>query len=67
MIRLVTTIGYGSPNMAGTPGVHGAALGEEEAKLTREKLEWSYGEWEVPDEVRIGLACFVNLKHALLL
>ena len=31
-----TTIGFGSPNKAGTNGVHGAPLGEVERKLTFE-------------------------------
>jgi len=47
---VTTTIGYGSPNKADTAGVHGAALGAEEAALTREALGWSYGEFEVPQD-----------------
>lgn len=39
--------------MQGTPGVHGAALGADEAQATRDALEWKYGEFEVPDEVRL--------------
>src|SRR5690606_1197226 len=31
-----TVIGFGSPNKAGTEGVHGAALGEDEVAATRE-------------------------------
>ena len=50
MIKVTTTIGYGSPNKANTAGVHGAALGAEEAALTREALGWSYGEFEVPQD-----------------
>jgi len=50
MIKVTTTIGYGSPNKSGTAGVHGAALGAEEAALTREALDWSYGPFEVPQE-----------------
>ncbi len=37
-----TIIGYGSPNKAGTGGVHGAALGVEEVQLTKDALGWSY-------------------------
>lgn len=48
MIKVTTTIGYGSPNKQDTPGVHGAALGADEIKLTRENLGWSYGDFEVP-------------------
>lgn len=33
-----TTIGFGSPNKAGTSKVHGAPLGEEELKLTKNNL-----------------------------
>jgi transketolase len=48
LIKVTTTIGYGSPNKANTAGVHGAALGADEAELTRAALEWSYGLFEVP-------------------
>jgi transketolase len=50
LIKITTTIGYGSPNKANTAGVHGAALGADEAELTRQALEWSYGAFEVPQE-----------------
>ncbi len=39
-----TTIGYGSPNKAGTAGVHGDPLGEEEVALAKQQLEWPYTE-----------------------
>jgi transketolase len=38
LIVLKTVIGKGSPNKAGTSGVHGAALGDEEIVLTRKNL-----------------------------
>jgi transketolase len=50
MIKVTTTIGYGSPNKQNTPGVHGAALGTDEIKLTRENLGWSYGDFEIPED-----------------
>lgn len=46
-----TTIGFGSPNKAGTAGVHGEPLGEEEVRLTKGNLEWPSSEpFFVPDE-----------------
>jgi transketolase len=48
MIKVTTTIGYGSPNKANTAGVHGAALGTDEVKLTRENLDWSYEPFVLP-------------------
>ncbi len=38
LIVLTSTIGKGSPNKAGTHGVHGAALGDEEVALTKKEL-----------------------------
>ncbi len=46
-----TTIGFGSPNKAGTEGVHGAALGEEEVAASRRQLGWTYGEFEIPESI----------------
>jgi transketolase len=50
MIKVTTTIGYGSPNKGGTADVHGAALGAEEIKLTRAQLEWEYEPFVIPDD-----------------
>ena len=50
IIKVTTTIGYGSPNKADTAGVHGAALGEEEAALTRQQLGWDYAPFEIPQD-----------------
>ena len=47
-----TVIGYGSPNKAGTAGVHGAPLGGDEVALTRQQLNWPYSEnFAIPPEV----------------
>jgi transketolase len=51
MIEVRTVIGYGSPNKAGTSGVHGAPLGAEELKLTKEAYHWTEEPFQVPQEV----------------
>ncbi len=51
MISCKTTIGFGSPNIAGTSKAHGAPLGEEEIKLTREALGWECAPFKVPEDV----------------
>lgn len=52
LIICQTVIGYGSPNKAGTPGVHGAPLGGDEVALTRRQLNWPYTEnFAIPPEV----------------
>ncbi|CRK80356.1 transketolase [Neobacillus massiliamazoniensis] len=52
MIEVRTVIGYGSPNRAGTSGVHGAPLGKEELRLTKEAYKWTFEEdFYVPQEV----------------
>ncbi|MFS0778395.1 transketolase [Neobacillus sp. 3P2-tot-E-2] len=52
MIEVRTVIGYGSPNRAGTSGVHGSPLGSDELKLTKEAYKWTFEEdFHVPQEV----------------
>lgn len=52
IIEVRTIIGYGSPNRAGTSGVHGAPLGAEELKLTKEAYKWVFDkDFYVPQEV----------------
>ncbi|MFT6385870.1 MAG: transketolase [Rickettsiales bacterium] len=51
MIACKTQIGFGSPNKANSSGVHGSPLGFDEIELTRKSLGWSYGEFEIPDNV----------------
>lgn len=52
LIEVRTTIGYGSPNKAGKSASHGAPLGQDEAKLTKESYKWTFEEdFHVPGEV----------------
>ncbi len=46
-----THIAHGSPNKHDTAGAHGAPLGEEEVRLTKEGLGWPSDEhFRIPDE-----------------
>ncbi|WP_017325228.1 transketolase [Synechococcus sp. PCC 7336] len=60
-IVVTTTIGYGSPNMSGTAGVHGSPLGPEEVTLTKETLGWpTEPAFYVPDDVLNHFRAAVN-------
>jgi transketolase len=50
MIKITTTIGYGSPNRAGSEGIHGAMLDTDETLATRENLGWKYDFFEIPED-----------------
>ena len=51
-IRIKSIIGYGSPDKANTPGVHGSPLGEEEVAKTKKNLGWDPDKkFFVPDGV----------------
>ncbi|MFN0264627.1 transketolase [Tepidamorphus sp. 3E244] len=52
MIACRTTIGFGSPNKAGTSGVHGAPLGADEIAATRKELGWDSEPFDIPSEIR---------------
>ena len=53
LVVVRTHIGYGSPNKQDSEEAHGAALGEEEVRLTKEALGWPVdSELRVPDEAR---------------
>lgn len=52
LIMIRTVIGYGSPNKAGTAASHGAALGADEVKATKDNLGWPQEpDFLVPDDV----------------
>lgn len=53
LIIVKTTIGFGSPNKAGTAKCHGAPLGPDEVRLTKEALGWNPDHtFFVPPEAR---------------
>ena len=54
MICCETTIGFGSPNKAGSHACHGAALGQDEINLTKAALGWDHEAFIIPDDVYAG-------------
>ncbi len=51
LICCKTVIGYGSPNKSGSHDCHGAPLGEDEIKASREFLGWTGGAFEIPADI----------------
>lgn len=51
LIVVKTVIGYGAPK-EGTADVHGSPLGAEGLAKLKEKFNWNYPPFEVPDEVK---------------
>ncbi|WP_077211619.1 transketolase [Bacillus dakarensis] len=52
LIEVRTIIGYGSPSKSGKSDVHGAPLGADELKLTKEAYKWDFeADFHVPEEV----------------
>jgi transketolase len=54
LICCKTTIGFGSPNKAGSHASHGAPLGEDEINLTKAALGWDHAAFEVPADIYSG-------------
>ncbi|MCP4275978.1 MAG: transketolase [Gammaproteobacteria bacterium] len=54
MICCKTTIGFGSPNKAGSHACHGAPLGQEEINLTKAAIGWDHEAFDVPADVYEG-------------
>jgi transketolase len=54
LICCKTIIGFGSPNKEGKEECHGAPLGDDEIALTRERLGWQHGSFEIPETVYAG-------------
>ncbi len=51
LICCKTVIGFGSPNKEGKEECHGAPLGDDEIKLTRERLGWNHEPFAVPSDI----------------
>jgi transketolase len=51
IIRVRTTIGFGSPNKAHTHTAHGSPLGADEVAATRANLGWEYDPFDIPGDV----------------
>jgi transketolase len=51
LICCKTIIGFGSPNKSGTCEAHGSPLGEKEILLAKEKLDWHYPAFEIPENL----------------
>ncbi len=65
IVRVHTTIGYGSPAKAGKSSVHGAPLGEDELRATKRNLGWpEEPRFLVPDDVRAFWAEVAEEKAA---
>ncbi|MGE5242376.1 MAG: transketolase [Bacteroidota bacterium] len=54
MICCKTVIGYGAPNLCGSHDCHGAPLGADEIKATRENLGWSHEPFVIPQPIYDG-------------
>jgi transketolase len=54
LICCKTTIGWGSPNLAGKAATHGAPLGAAEIDAVRQKLEWPHPAFFVPEDIYAG-------------
>ena len=65
LIGLRTVIGFGSPNLAGKSKTHGAPLGADEVRATKEAAGWPLEpDFLVPDDVRAYLAERIEAKRA---
>ena len=57
LIKCKTIIGFGSPNKQGTSATHGAPLGPDEIKATRETLDWPHNEFIIPEDIKAAWDC----------
>ncbi|GJT35843.1 transketolase, chloroplastic [Tanacetum coccineum] len=65
LIRVTTTIGFGSPNKANSYSAHGSALGAKEVEATRKNLKWSHEPFHVPEDVKMHWSRHISEGSAL--
>nr|WP_315240665.1 transketolase [uncultured Albidiferax sp.] len=64
LICCKTTIGFGSPNKAGSHDSHGAPLGAAEVAAVRLQLNWPHPPFEIPDNVRAAWSAVASGQQA---
>jgi len=64
LIEVKTVIGHGSPNKSGKSASHGAPLGEDEVKLTKDSYKWEHEPFHVPADVYQDFETKVQTKGA---
>ena len=66
LIKVRSVIAYGAPNKHNTHGAHGAPLGEEEIKLTKEAYGWPADQkFLVPDEVMANFRANIGARRLI--
>jgi transketolase len=64
LIIIRTHLGYGSPKKQDTFEAHGSPLGEEEVKMTKQKLGWPVEPlFYIPDEVKLHMRKAVEIGN----
>ena len=60
-----TRIGQGAPNRGGSAAIHGAPLGDDEIKATRDFLKWPHAPFKIPEHI-LNQWRHVGQQHHLL-
>ena len=63
LIKVTTEIGFGSPSKQGTSDAHGAPLGEEDLKGTRDYFNWTEEAFVVPKDVKNHMETLLDKGH----